>query len=84
MQGALHAAIFLPRHRWRDIPDLEGTLLPGLAEARSQAIVTAGEILKSEGLRFWNGTEWRMKVTDDIGTSVLTLKFSADDHDTDR
>ena len=36
-----------------DIPDLEGTLLPGLAEARSQAIVTAGEILKSEGMRFW-------------------------------
>ena len=32
-----------------DVPDLEGTLLPGLAEARSQAIVTAGEILKSEG-----------------------------------
>jgi len=25
-----------------------------------------------------------MKVTDDVGTSVLTLKFSADDHDTDR
>jgi hypothetical protein len=67
-----------------DIPDLEGTLLPGLAEARSQAIVTAGEILKSEGLRFWNGSEWRMKVTDDVGTSVLTLKFSADDHDADR
>jgi hypothetical protein len=67
-----------------DVPDLEGTLLPGLAEARSQAIVTAGEILKSQGLRFWNGTEWRMKVTDDVGTSVLTLKFSADDHDTDR
>ena len=61
-----------------DIPDLEGTLLPGLA------IVTAGEILKSEGLRFWNGSEWRMTVTDDVGTSVLTLKFSADDHDTDR
>ena len=84
MQGALHAAIFLRCHRWRRCPGLEGTLLPGLAEARSQAIVTAGEILKSEGLRFWNGSEWRMKVTDEVGTSVLTLKFSADDHDADR
>ena len=63
-----------------DIPDLEGTMLADVAEARSQAIVTAGEILRSEGLRFWNGTEWQMKVLDERGGSVLTLKFSAEDH----
>lgn len=55
------------------------TVLPGLREARVEAIRTAGSILRDEGDRFRNGTEWQMNVTDAAGRSVLTLRFSAGD-----
>jgi hypothetical protein len=64
----------------RDIIDKDGTVLPGLSEARAEAIRTAGSILRDEGDRFWNGTEWQMNVTDAAGQSVLKLRFSTDDN----
>ena len=63
----------------RDIVDNIGTVLPNLSEAHAEAIRTAGAILRDEGDRFWNGTEWRMNVTDASGHCVLKLRFSADD-----
>jgi hypothetical protein len=62
----------------REIIDKVGTMLPGLSEARAQAIRTAGAILRDEGDEFWNGTEWQMNVTDARGQPVLKLRFSAD------
>jgi hypothetical protein len=62
----------------RDIIDTDGTELSGLREARAEAIRTAGAILRDEGDRFWDGTEWEMNVTDASGQSVLKLRFSAD------
>lgn len=64
----------------RDLPDLEGTPLPGPAEARAQALRMAGEILREEGMRFWRGAEWRMDVTDEARRTLFTLRFSADEH----
>jgi hypothetical protein len=64
----------------KDIPDREGIVLAGLAEARNQAIVAAGEMIRSDGHTVWNGSAWRMDVTDEAGNSVFTLRFSADDH----
>jgi hypothetical protein len=63
----------------RSIIDTDGTELSGVTEARAEAIYTAGAILRDEGNRFWNGTEWQMNVTDASGQSVLKLRFSADD-----
>jgi hypothetical protein len=51
----------------------------GLGEARTEAVRTAGAILRDEGDRFWNGTEWWLDVTDASGQSMLKLHFSADD-----
>jgi hypothetical protein len=62
----------------RDIIDTDGTVFPGLGEARDEAIRTAGAILRDEGDQFWNGTEWQMNVTDAAGQSVFKLRFSAD------
>jgi hypothetical protein len=62
----------------REIIDKVGTVLPGLSEARAQAIRTAGSILRDEGDEFWSGTEWHMNVTDVGGQLVLKLCFSAD------
>lgn len=66
----------------RDIPDTEGTSLAGPDEARAQALRTAGEILREEGMTFWRGAEWRMEVTDEARRRVFTLRFSADEHGT--
>src|SRR4051794_1344210 len=46
----------------RDIIDSEGTELPSLRAARTEAIQLAGAILHDEGDEFWNGTEWHRPV----------------------
>jgi hypothetical protein len=63
----------------KDIRDHEGTELAGVAEARDQAIKAAGEMIKHHGDTVWNGSEWRMNVTDEAGSPVFTLRFAADD-----
>jgi len=64
----------------RAVVDTEGTELAGLDEARTQAIWTAGEMLADHGKSFWKGDAWQMTVADEAGDTVLTLRFSADDH----
>src|SRR4051794_27784252 len=44
--GANRRLGFFQRARWRKFPDIEGTELSGLDEARGQAIVAAGEAIK--------------------------------------
>ena len=60
----------------QDPPDRDGTLLPDLEAARSQAVTLAGEMLKDLDGRFWSGTDWRLRVTDEQGATVCTLRFS--------
>ena len=57
--------------------DHEGLLLQDLAEARTQAIVTSGEMLKEHGRKLWTGEMWTMVVMDENGKSVSELRFSA-------
>jgi len=61
----------------KDIPDREGTLLADNKAARIEAITTGGAILKDLA-SYWDGTEWRMNVTDEAGTTLFRLRFSAD------
>jgi hypothetical protein len=63
----------------RVIHDNEGTELPDLKSARAEAIRTSGTIL-SEQNSSWTGTAWRMSVADEQGTVLLTIDFSALDH----
>jgi hypothetical protein len=64
----------------KDIIDTEGTELAGVAAARDQAIASAGEMIRSDGDTVWNGSDWRMDVTDEAGDRLFTLRFSADDY----
>lgn len=57
--------------------DAEGTELADLAEAKSEAIRTAGEVIRHGGQSAWDGTEWQMHVTDADQKTVLKLTFSA-------
>jgi hypothetical protein len=56
--------------------DEDGVELPSLDEARSQAVVAAGEALRDLDGKFWNGEDWRMWVNDETGATVCTLRFT--------
>ena len=59
--------------------DDEGTECAGMAEVRSQAIHTAGTILRDMNGSFPSGLEWQMHVTDEAKTTVFKLRFSAEE-----
>ena len=60
-------------------PDTEGTELPSLEEARQEAVQTAGEIIRGNGINSWTGSDWRMEVTDAAGQGLLRLRFSLEE-----
>jgi hypothetical protein len=59
--------------------DREGTELRDLSDARIQAIVFAGESLRDEPEKIWNGDDFRVEVTDDMGLLLFTVIASAID-----
>lgn len=60
-------------------PDLDGSELPDIYTAQAQAIRMSGEILRDMGAKFWDGTEWNMKVADEGGQVLFLLRFSAEE-----
>jgi len=65
----------------KDFIDEDGTELAGIDEARTQAIIMAGEILKEVGPTLWHGAKWHMDVLDEAGVTVVRLNFSAETAD---
>ena len=61
-----------------DFLDEEGTELAGLDEARAEAIVVSGEMLRDIGGKFWGNGQWQIRVTDEAGDKVCALTFAAD------
>jgi hypothetical protein len=59
-------------------PDPDGTELADLSAVKSEAISTAGAMLRDIDGHL--DTEWRMEVTDEGGRPVLSLRFSAIQH----
>ena len=59
--------------------DADGTVLATLAEAHSQAITMAGQILRDGRGKFWNGDDWQMHVTDESKRTLFKLRFSSED-----
>lgn len=61
-----------------DLPDETGVELANEQEARIQAVVLAGGLLKDhpDGA-FWDGHSWRVEVTDESQTLLFALNFSA-------
>jgi hypothetical protein len=69
---------FFHVHDSVDLLDNEGTELTGPDEARVQAVITAAELLRDVGGRFWNSPEWRLWVIDEAGQTICALRFSAE------
>jgi hypothetical protein len=63
----------------RSIPDDVGIELPDIQAAQAQAVTGSAEILRDEGSQFWDGTDWRMTVTDERGHILFVLRFSAEE-----
>ena len=53
--------------------DREGTELESIAEAKCQAIKTAGTTVCDEADTFWDTAEWTMTVTDETGLTQFQL-----------
>ena len=66
----------------KDLPDTEGSELPDLNAARTEAIKASGEMLRDNkgGADFWSGHDWTMTVVDDKGGTILTLRFAGTMH----
>ena len=61
-----------------EIIDEEGTVLPGMDEARAEAIVLSGEMLRDAGGKFWNNGAWQLRGFVEAGEKVCALTFAAD------
>jgi hypothetical protein len=62
----------------REILDREGTELADDAEARAQAVMLAGGMLRDIGCDFWNSGHWRLRVVNEAGRTVCALRLAAD------
>ena len=62
----------------RESIDQDGTVLSGPDEARAQAVVYSGEVLRDSGARFWISQEWRLWVTGETGATICALRFTAE------
>lgn len=61
--------------------DTDGTVLANLAEAQSEAITMAGEIMRDSKGKFWAGDDWQMHVTDENKRTLFKLRFSSEEGD---
>ncbi len=59
--------------------DEEGQELSGAAEARVQAIIFAGALLRDEPNLVWDGQRFEVRVTDEAGKPVTAVHVSAID-----
>ena len=59
------------------LPDSEGAEFTGLVQAREQAAVPAGGVLQEGAAHFWDGQPWSVRVADERGETLFTLKLTA-------
>lgn len=65
---------FFHMHDGEDRPDLDGTTLANHREARSEAVVRLGEIMRELDGEFWGGPhKWVMTVLAEDGERVAAL-----------
>ena len=56
-----------------ELRDDAGMELNSLEEAREEALLTASELLGGDG-PFWNLPAWTVRVTDEVGKEVFSVK----------
>lgn len=61
------------------MPDLDGTVLPGLDAARHEAVRLCAGLLNEGPGKVWDGELWQLHVHDDCDELLFTLSFQARD-----
>jgi hypothetical protein len=61
------------------MPDTEGAECATAEDVKAQAVITAGEILREQGLKVWSTGRFYMFVADDQNRTRLKLAFDAED-----
>lgn len=69
---------FFHFHDGTDQPDPVGTELPGPQQARAEAVVFMGEKLTELDGDFWPEGEWRIRVVDEAGSILCTIRVSGE------
>lgn len=65
----------------RYLPDIDGTELGDLTEARREAVRMAGRLLDDDPAEFWTTGLWKVIVTDHAAHIVFVLTISAAEGD---
>ena len=55
------------------VPDTEGTDLPDLDAARTEAVIYAGETIRDRPDFVWDGRDFRVEVMDEGGNLLCTV-----------
>jgi len=74
-----HAHSSTASYFFNSLLDTTGTELDDIYTAQAEAIRTAGALLSEMEARFWNGTEWKMVVTNEERQVLFVLRFSAEE-----
>ena len=61
------------------LPDTEGVECPTLEEAKEQAVIAAGAMLKDQGLKVWKTRRYYMFVANEKNETCLKLAFDVED-----
>jgi hypothetical protein len=59
-------------------PDIDGTVLRDIEEARIEAVRLSGDLLRENPARFWSSPEWRLEVVDEAGQVLFALRLMAE------
>lgn len=70
----------MPRYHFHikdgvDLPDLEGTVLPGVKAAQEEAVRLAGATIADRAKTSQLGEDWAMEVSDETGLVLFRLDF---------
>jgi hypothetical protein len=57
------------------VPDLQGTEIKDLAEAKCEAVRMAGRIICDQAGDFWDRADWNMTVSDETRLTLFALHF---------
>ena len=61
------------------LPYTEGVECPTLEEAKKQAVIAAGAMLKDQGLKLWKTKRYYMFVANEKNETCLKLAFDVED-----
>ena len=58
-------------------PDVNGTILQSIDQARTEAVRFAGEVITQHAQNFWQRGEWALEVKSHDGLTLFVLHFGA-------